>query len=789
MIKMTKKKPARKRPKKSKKRLRKKLKVKIAVIKMNNKKTLITILLLLLALFLRGFANPMHAAEDEGIVLTWQEVSRLFDLKGDKIKLTWKEFQTLLRQMGHQIDKNVRVEGGIVTLSRDRFNRLLQKMQPAVVKVPRPPREYIVTEAGYSGAVNQNNCRFTVRFKVFLFGQDRLKYISIPILSARTAVSGITVNGLPGMMQIRGGWYHINLKTRGYHDVKATFSVAKNKQSLSMPIIRAVVNTVDFSVPFSGYDIDIQSALNKKTENKRITAFIPPTGQISIKWQPKSEKRVKKPALFYAQTHALISVAADIMKIDTRIDLEVLQSSLDTISLRVPEKDEVVRVTGSSIKNWQVREVDIGRVLEIHLGYDVNNRFQFTVHSERMLAADTLGIQFKGLQVLDARRETGAVGIVAQSEVEVEVKPGGELEKLEFHQLPKRILSMSSRPVLYSYKYARHPFGLDIALHKHRRLEGISTVIESAVGTALVLPEGKMVFKMVYTVRNSFKQFMELDLPENAAIWTVLVDNKREKASRNKKGKVLIPLVRSSGNGDLLKSFKVELIYTRPFPGFGLRGGGEYEFPKADIFMNKIRMEMFLPGGYFYDFDKGDWQEVKIAPRRPRPQSVRLKEDSRAKPMDQLSSLPRAADPSKKLTLTPGLKKVGAAKADDKDDNTYFIDGAELDAEGGVVGGVKEEVVVAGKVPVIDIKKRKDKREGRGAFTGPVGLDSIAVHLPLSGSKFIFTKTIIDKGETYPLTFSYFHKQAKLWIYILLGFLLVLGLGFFLYKRKVKRSA
>jgi hypothetical protein len=449
---------------------------------------------------------------------------------------------------------------------------------------------------------------------------------------------------------------------------------------------------------------------------------------------------------------------------------------LETIAIKVPGKDEVVKVTGSSIKNWQVRETDIGRVLEIYPGYQIANRFNFVVHSERMLPEDTLSIQFKPLQVLDSRRETGAVGIVAESEVEVNVKPNGELETLAFHQLPKKILDMTNRPVLYSYKYARHPFGLDIALHKHRQLEGISTVIESAHGTALVLPEGKVVVRILYTLRNSFKQFMQLDLPENAAIWTVLVDKKREKASRNKEGKVLIPLVRSTGNGDQLKAFRVELIYTQPVDSFDFRGSRDFSFPTVDIFMNKMRMEMFLPEQYSYNFDKGEWKEVVVDHKKHRPKKPVLKKGKKE---------------IKKISAKPGLDSLPKSRnfQDEKSkDDTYNIDGVNVTdpgadigvvggVEGGVPGGViggelKEEIVVTGKLPsvvrhsttVTPIKI--DKLKALGVVTGPVGLDSIAVHLPISGKKFIFTKKIIDKGETYPLSFSFFHRQGKKWLYI-----------------------
>ena len=721
---------------------------------MKNKKQFILSLFLLSGLFLTGYTAAGQADEIDGIALTWQDMRKLLDLDSDKIKLTWKEFQKLLEQSGNQIDMNFDIEGGIVTIARDRFKQMLQKMKPAALKKPAPPKDYLVTEARYTGTAGEKNSRFTLQFKVYVFERESLSYISIPVLSTNTAVSAISVDGAPGVMQTAGSWYTINLVKSGYHEIKAAFSVGNNEQSLYLPIIRSMINTVDFNVPFKDFEINLDSALNVQWAggvSPRIIAHLPPTDRMSVNWHRKSQQKEKKPALFYADTHSLISVGPDILKVKTPIDLEVLQSSLDNISIRVPANYEVINVAAGSIKDWQVRDTDVGRILEIHFGFDIDNRYQFTVFTERMLPADTLAVEFTGLQVVDARRETGALGIAAESGVEVEVRFDQQLEKLEFHRLPPKILAMSSRPILYSYKYSRHPYRLDIAIHKHEQLPGISTVIESVNGTALFLPEGKMLYNLVYSVRNSYKQFMELELPGNAAIWTVMVDNKREKASRDKKGKILIPLVRSTGNGDRLRSFNVQLIYTQPGEEFRLRGGSQCFFPKTDIFINKIRMEMFLPEGYSYDFDKGEWTG-EVTPVVPLEKPV--------------SSKQMEASDEKPGTPAPVLeKKLGELEPRDK----------VQAVEGGIATG-KE---------ILSTLKRKDKeyKRQRHSFTGPVGLSSISVYLPISGKKYVFSKKIIDKYETYPLKFSYFHKQTLYGIYLLSGIFLLLLLSFFIYKR------
>ncbi|MCP5047108.1 MAG: hypothetical protein GY940_08035, partial [bacterium] len=180
------------------------------------------------------------------------------DLKSDKIKLTWKEFQRLLKQSGNRVDMNFDIADGIVTIKRERFRQILNRMAPPVGLNPvTPPKDHLVTEAKYSGTAGKNICRFTVQFKVFVFERDTLRYVRIPLLSARNAVSDITVNGAPGSMNVHGSWYAINLKDSGYHDVRATFSVARNKQAVSFPIIRSMINAVDFTVPFKGFEIEI----------------------------------------------------------------------------------------------------------------------------------------------------------------------------------------------------------------------------------------------------------------------------------------------------------------------------------------------------------------------------------------------------------------------------------------------------------------------------------------------------------------------------------------------------
>jgi hypothetical protein len=74
------------------------------------------------------------------------------------------------------------------------------------------------------------------------------------------------------------------------------------------------------------------------------------------------------------------------------------------------------------------------------------------------------------------------------------------------------------------------------------------------------------------------------------------------------------------------------------------------------------------------------------------------------------------------------------------------------------------------------------------AVTGPVGISSIRVYLPLSGNRFTFTKKVIDKHETFPLSFSYFSRKLKNTILYLVMLVLVIGITWIIRRKFQKRK-
>lgn len=739
-------------------------------------------LLFIVLFFLFGAGNEVmgQSKNSDSITLTWQDLQKLLDFDARDVKMTWAEFKKLLAQTGSKVDMDFEIKNGVITIKREQFAAILNRMKAAAFKPPKPPRDYLITEASYTGTAGEKNSRFTARFKIYVFKQDENAYINIPVVHTGLAVKDILVNNAPAVILTRGSWHNISIAESGFFTVQVVFSAGQGNQTLYLPVVRSAVNRIDYTIPKKDLTVKISPSLNTKITNPanrtRVTANTNTTNGININWTRKVEKREKRPALFYATTRSLISVDTDILRLRTRVNLEIIQSSLNILSISVPGNYQVVRVDGAPVSEWKVRDTAIGRVLEIPFRYDIDQAANFTIHGERILGEDTLAADFTGFKIIDARRETGDIGIVAESTVQVEVeeqKDNKQLEKLAYHKLPQGILSMSSKPILSAFKYTKHPFKLFFRITKHERLQGITTVIESAELSALFLKEGKMINHVVYTIRNTFKQFMELELPQEAVIWTVYVDNKRGKASKNEAGKLLIPLLRSSGNGEQLKPFPIELIYSLPCDKFGKTGKREYFMPVSDIFVNKMKVTMHMPPGYRYSFDKGEWQEVIIEERKD---EVLTRPGKPAVPADMPEEKEEEVE-KKKI-------KAGIRERDAKEESKDFV-----------VDGVAEAVIVTGKQPVSEGLKKQTLPTGRDIstiqslvpiVTGPAGISSIKVKLPLSGKAFVFSKKIVDKNESFPLGFSYFDK-GLIKVIVSSGVVIVLIVLFLIIRVKIRK--
>ena len=99
-----------------------------------------------------------------------------------------------------------------------------------------------------------------------------------------------------------------------------------------------------------------------------------------------------------------------------------------------------------------------------------------------------------------------------------------------------------------------------------------------------------------FGVRNSRRQFLRIDLPEGAEVWSARVDGRPTPPAvsppdpeRADRGGVLLPIPSSSDG------FIVELVYASRLPGLGRLGRLGVTLATADVLVTSTRWDLFLP--------------------------------------------------------------------------------------------------------------------------------------------------------------------------------------------------
>jgi len=164
-----------------------------------------------------------------------------------------------------------------------------------------------------------------------------------------------------------------------------------------------------------------------------------------------------------------------------------------------------------------------------------------------------------------------------------------------------------------AFKYLRHPYNVTLDIQKHKEMPVISSVVDMASGITLFTEDGKIVHQISYTVRNTWKQFMELSLPKGSELWGAFVAGEPVKPSKNSKGKFLIPLNRSQNmDEEGLEPFDVEIIYFEKQAKFGWFGKKVSSFPVPDMVISRTIWSVYLPFDYSFIHFGGTMEKEEI---------------------------------------------------------------------------------------------------------------------------------------------------------------------------------
>ncbi len=719
-----------------------------------------------LVVILAGVHMLAEDGQEKGAVkIGWEEFRKLLELDKDEFVLSWAEFQKILAQTGFKYVPPFALKEEKVVLTRSQFTRLLDQMKPPVDPVVQPPAEYLVTKAVYKGMIREGSAQFRAEFNLEIFGGRTGGYIDIPLFPTNIALKSVLFDGKQALVVIKNGRHTLTTDVRGSRRITVDFSMkaqtAQGPWSLSFPIPLTAVTVFEVDIPFKDIDVEIAGAqeleVSERGGQTHVTAHLSPTNAADVRWRKRPQEVEKGPAKIYAETVSLLSIEDDALRVQTEVSLSILQNTVSSVVIRIPEGYHVLDVRGSGIEDWREVKTKDTPEIEVLFEYPKKGQFSLSLTAEKLLPDSNMAVDFEGFAVRDSVREKGFLGIELKSTSEVTLGAIEGLDKLDVSELPPSLINRSQKPLLFGFKYLRHPFTLDLEITKHEELPVIGTVVDSASGVTLFTEDGKLVHRIVYSVRNTSKQFMELELTEGAQVWSVFVGGEPAKP-RFHGAKILIPLNRSAIGATGLAAFEVELVYFERASRFGWMGRKVGGFPVPDIIVSQMLWSVYLPQGYRIVRFGGTVEKEKAA------RGLRPLLRGRAKVVSYFEPGPEVPEEGK----------------DEKERVYLEADRAKKQFSANLA--LSEEQFVQQMENEIRFGRRMDEIQ-TGKVPAAGGVLPIRINIPASGQLFRFAKTLVSEEV---LTFSCSYLAGGL-LWILRGIALagILGLLYAL-RRKIK---
>lgn len=708
----------------------------------------------LVGIFWGGILVPVYAEttqEDNhssSVKISWDEFKKFLKLDADEIYLSWDEFKKLLEQTGSEVKVEYDIQNGMVVLQREQFKKLLAEMKAPDVKPLEPPRDYLITKAEYSGIMKGKSTTFDVRFYLEIFQKERNTYPRIRLMPEGIALREIKLDNTEALVMIENGWYVLTTDKIGQHTIDLKFSIKstldKGPDALNLVIPQTAITLFKVDIPLDDVTVEIPGekymTISRIAGHTILKAVLSTTSNIKLKVHRRVAIEKKRgPAKIYAETMNLLSIEDDALRVNTRFNLNILGNTIPNIKVYVPLGYSVLYVRDQNlaeIRDWKTEKVKGREILNIPFEGEKEGTVIFTVVSEKIFAKKENEIEFNGFQVSGAIRETGYVGAEKKSAAEAEIFKAENIDRLDIQELPIELINMSEKPLIFGLRYLRHPFLLTLKITKHEELPVVNTVIDNASVMAVFLEEGKMITRIVYTMRNTGKQFLELALPEGAEIWSLYVDGRREIPAKNEEGKFMIPLIRSKILGESIAPFNVEILYYYRDKGFSLMGARRLQFPRADAVISKMLWSCYLPDNYRFIHFGGNVEKEKLATGiRP------LLGRRRVFTYDEINGYNRALESWKS---PEGQVKDKDVKKTQELLKSEFRTSA-LNEQGAFLGQLRQEIDFAENI----------EKEQQGIITSTAGgMALLKIEIPTSGQLYRFAKTLIEGEELY-LDFQY----------------------------------
>ncbi len=315
-------------------------------------------------------------------------------------------------------------------------------------------------------------------------------------------------------------------------------------------------------------------------------------------------------ASIYCEIFHLVSLGESVLYGSSSLTYHIGDAPVRTLLIKLPKEYQHVEFTGRDIRNREEKD----GIWTITLQEKIMGDFTLLVTYDQQFSYDGGEILLGGVGTSGICGETGFIALAGRASlsVENELVVDSSIIAIDHSEIPEEYELLINDPVLRAYKYIGTPHTVKLDLNRYATQSLLGQVADHTTLSTRISDEGEAVTTATYFIKNTSSQYLGVELPKDARLWSVQVDGKTVQAlkSADSKSKILIPLER---NLDPNKPLRVKIEYAESRKPLKWLGGMKFSAPVCAAQSVFSKWHFTVPEDYSLAEHGGNMMNVEVA--------------------------------------------------------------------------------------------------------------------------------------------------------------------------------
>ena len=464
-------------------------------------------------------------------------------------------------------------------------------------RIPPPPEVAWVEKATYRLAIGQEDAAVEAVFEILVLPGARAK--PVPLVADVLAWRDATLDGKPAHLR-RGkhGFFYFDPPGPGRYRVTAKAPLKPAAQGDRFTAAWAVPAGVAWMVAEveSGAAWEVRFAeaplLIVGDENgTRGAVGVPPTRSLTAIWRKPVLPAPREAQLEYA-SHVGWTLGDGVHQVRAALALRIWGGETAELTLSLPPGADRVAISGPDVREVQIQ----GAAARVFLRGAITQRTRLDVAFE-VPRKSSGPMTLPEFGIVGARGRGGDLAIAGGGGAVLLEMDSPGLQPMAIRDLPDETRALLAAAPVYAYTLAPGAWSARVDLVDMAEFPVRETLADSALYTVLYRPDGHVMIKAIWEVRNRGRQFMRVDLPPGATLLVARVSEDPKSLVRGPGGELFVPLEKSVLTTAGLISFPVELVYVMRGEPLARKGRFRVPLPRTDLPVAYARCALMVPDG------------------------------------------------------------------------------------------------------------------------------------------------------------------------------------------------